>query len=296
MSEKVVVSVVMSVYNGAKYLRESVESVLSQEGVAFEFIIVNDGSTDDSGIILAEYAARDDRIRIIEQENTGLTRALIRGCDEAQGKYIARQDADDISMPNRLLQLQNLISSDEKIFFVSSWGQHIGPNGEIFGTIERPNDPEEATKRMLADKMGPPAHGSVMFRKDAYELVGGYRSIFYFAQDSDLWLRLAQKGKIAYVPEILYRYRYWQENITSIQGDLQKQFGEIGQHCLTARQCGESEDQYLSWAKELSDQIIKNRIRRNNHRQQISRTYYFIASGMERTRPSARTATPSRRP
>ena len=111
MSEKVVVSVVMSVYNGAKYLRESVESVLSQEGVAFEFIIVNDGSTDDSGIILAEYAARDDRIRIIEQENTGLTRALIRGCDEAQGKYIARQDADDISMPNRLLQLQNLISS-----------------------------------------------------------------------------------------------------------------------------------------------------------------------------------------
>ena len=81
------ISVVMSVYNGAKYLRESIESILSQEGVDFEFIIVNDGSTDNSKNILVEYAARDNRIRIIEQENKGLTCALIRGCKEANGKY-----------------------------------------------------------------------------------------------------------------------------------------------------------------------------------------------------------------
>ena len=96
------VSVVMSVYNGAKYLRESVESILSQKSVDFEFIIVNDGSTDDSENILDEYAVQDNRIRIIKQKNMGLTQALIRGCNEARGTYIARQDANDVSLQGRL--------------------------------------------------------------------------------------------------------------------------------------------------------------------------------------------------
>ena len=90
------VSVIMSVYNGANHLVKSVESILVQEGVDFEFIIVNDGSTDESGEILEAFARRDNRIRVIEQENTGLTKALIRGCKEARGKYIARQDVDDV--------------------------------------------------------------------------------------------------------------------------------------------------------------------------------------------------------
>ena len=276
------ISVVMSVYNGSRYLRESVESILYQEGVDFEFIIVNDGSTDATGEILSEYASRYDRIRIIEQENSGLTRALIRACKEAKGKYIARQDADDISMPGRLLQLQELIESDNNILFVSSWGQNIGPNGELLGTIERPSNPEKATRLVLDEKTGPPGHGSVMFSRDAYELVGGYRHVFYYAQDWDLWLRFAQRGKVSYVPEVLYKYRYWSANISSIQGDLQKQFGKIGRHCLAARRCGESEDLYLSMAEELSGRITNHKQKRGNHHPQISRTYYFIASGMEK--------------
>ena len=91
------VSVLMSVYNGARYLRAAIESVLSQQGVDFELLAVNDGSTDKSGSILDEYAARDPSVRVIHQENLGLTRALIRGCNEARGRFIARQDADDVS-------------------------------------------------------------------------------------------------------------------------------------------------------------------------------------------------------
>jgi glycosyltransferase involved in cell wall biosynthesis len=89
------VSVVMSVYNDATYLCGAVESILIQEGVSFEFIIIDDGSTDGSGQILDEYAAKDSRIRVVRQQNRGLTRALIAGCAMARGKYIARQDSDD---------------------------------------------------------------------------------------------------------------------------------------------------------------------------------------------------------
>jgi glycosyltransferase involved in cell wall biosynthesis len=85
------------VYNGAFCLAKTLDSILSQEGVEFEFIVVNDGSSDKSGQILNDYAQRDSRLRIIHQENTGLTRALIRGCDAVRGEFIARQDAGDIS-------------------------------------------------------------------------------------------------------------------------------------------------------------------------------------------------------
>src|SRR5262245_6785124 len=96
------VSVVMSVYNGASNLPATINSILSQEGVALEFIVVNDGSTDKTGEILDDYARRDNRVRVIHQKNTGLTRGLIRGCDAARGEFIARQDAGDISLPERL--------------------------------------------------------------------------------------------------------------------------------------------------------------------------------------------------
>ena len=82
------VSVVMSVYNGARYLRAAVDSVLNQQDVSFEFIIIDDGSTDDSATILDEYASLNPRVRVIHQANGGLTRALIRGCDEARGEFI----------------------------------------------------------------------------------------------------------------------------------------------------------------------------------------------------------------
>src|SRR5262249_52832345 len=96
------VSVVMSVYNGASHLAATLDSVLSQEGVELEFIVVNDGSTDKAGEILDDYARRDGRVRVIHQQHTGLTYALIRGCAAATGEFIARQDAGDVSLAGRL--------------------------------------------------------------------------------------------------------------------------------------------------------------------------------------------------
>jgi glycosyltransferase involved in cell wall biosynthesis len=115
------ISVVMGVYNAADNLCETMESVLSQEGVSLEFIVIDDGSTDGSDVTLADYARHDARVRILHQQNQGLTRALIMGCEGARGKYIARQDAGDISLPNRLGLQKAVLDQHEDCAFVSCW-------------------------------------------------------------------------------------------------------------------------------------------------------------------------------
>ena len=134
MSGNPEVSVVMSVYNGASDLAVTMDSILSQEGVEFEFIVVNDGSSDKTGQILNDYAQRDSRVRIIHQENTGLTRALIRGCDAARGEFIARQDAGDVSLPSRLKSQASLLRDHPDCVLVSCWTDMVGPEGEFLYT------------------------------------------------------------------------------------------------------------------------------------------------------------------
>src|SRR5262245_39044227 len=121
------VSVVMSVYNGASHLAATLDSVLSQEGVELEFIVVNDGSTDKAGEILDDYARRDDRVRVIHQRNTGLTYALIRGCAAATGEFIARQDAGDVSLAGRLASQLDVFKKNTKVVMTSCGSRFIGP-------------------------------------------------------------------------------------------------------------------------------------------------------------------------
>ena len=101
MTKRPDISVVMSIYNGERYLSQTIESILSQENVDMEFIIIDDGSTDSSSELLNDWAKKDKRIRLFAQSNQGLTKALIKGCAVAEGKYIARQDCGDISLPTR---------------------------------------------------------------------------------------------------------------------------------------------------------------------------------------------------
>jgi glycosyltransferase involved in cell wall biosynthesis len=249
------ISVVMSVYNGARYLREAMDSILQQEGVTLEFIIVNDGSVDESGRILEEYAARDSRVIVIEQQNSGLTASLIQGCRLARGEFIARQDADDLSMPGRLAKQRDVLRANEDVVFVSSWAQGVGPEGEWLEVVQRPDDPSAATHDLLYAKTGPPAHGTVMMRRSAYEAVGGYRAEFYFAQDSDLWLRLGRLGQLIYLQEILYAWRVSPIGISTTRQSLQWRFGDLGQACHAAVQRKESEAEFLQEAAELAVKI-----------------------------------------
>src|SRR5262249_28353754 len=144
------VSVVMSVYNGAPYLHRSVESVLSQQGVDLEFIVVNDGSVDQSLEILRQFATVDDRVRVISQENRGLTKALIVGCAAARGQYIAPQDAGDVSLPDRLRKQLELIRKTPNAAFVSCGTRYLGPHCEhLYDVVQ--NSVEATTGLLTLD-------------------------------------------------------------------------------------------------------------------------------------------------
>ncbi len=245
------VSVVMSVFDCVDVLESALESILCQSYAGFEFVIIDDGSQDGSTEVLERYARKDARIKLIQQDNEGLTKALIRGCAIAEGEFIARQDSDDESRPERLATLQQMLQADHKLAFVSSAAEVMGPGGETLLVHGRPGDPAEAMRLLLSRQAGPPGHGSVMFRKSAYEQVGGYRPEMYFAQDSDLWLRLARVGGLRYSEEVLYRYRVAPQSISGRLHPVKLAFAEIVTELHEARLAGRDEAPILACAAEL---------------------------------------------
>lgn len=255
------VSVVMSTFNDEDRVAEAVRSIQSQTLTDWELVTINDGSTDRTGDILDSLAEADSRIRVIHQENTGLTRALIRGCREARADFIARQDADDVSTPERLEKQLKLLRADCELGLVSCFAEYVGPENEYLTTVTRPADSSEATHALLNERAGPPAHGTVMFRKSVYNAVGGYRSEFYFGQDADLWLRLAERCKIAYVAEVGYRFRWHPGSITGSGRSVQRDYGILAQECRQARLCGHDESPHLEAAEQLRQRIIAERTR-----------------------------------
>jgi glycosyltransferase involved in cell wall biosynthesis len=246
------VTVVTAVYNGERYLKASLESVLGQEGLNLECVAVNDGSTDRSGDILDDLARRDGRLRVLHQSNCGLTKSLIRGCAAARGRYIARHDSDDVSLPGRLSRQTRLLESDPTVSLASSWARVLGPNDEPLFEVRRPVDPALATEELLQKDFGPPGHGSVMFRADLYRRVGGYRPAFRVAQDWDLWLRLVEHGRIAFVPEVLYAYRVHESSISARWREQQLRLLAVSRRCQQARLHGQPEDPLLEEAERVS--------------------------------------------
>jgi glycosyltransferase involved in cell wall biosynthesis len=206
-AEEPEVSVVVGVHNGMPALGETLDSILSQAEVELEVVVVDDGSTDGSRRFLEQYAGRDSRIRVVRQEHRGLTRALIRGCALARGEYIARQDVGDISLPGRLRTALDCLVTHASTVFVWCGVRVVGPGGELLFDVHQNDSALNRALRSVnpAELTGPAHHGSVVFRRAAYEKVGGYRAEFYFAQDLDLWVRLAEVGDHTVIPELQYR-------------------------------------------------------------------------------------------
>lgn len=280
------VSVVMSVYNNADTLPRCLDSILGQEGVALEFIVINDGSTDATADMLDVAARQDARLIVIDQSNQGLTRSLIAGCERAKANWIARQDADDMSLPGRLKTLLALTKKHPEAVLVSSACRYMGPRDEYLCTITRPTDPVEARSQVRDQGIGPPAHGAVMFAKDAYGQVGGYRAVFYYGQDADLWRRLAENGGVAYTSDELYLYRLAPNAISGSRRKTQKQFGRLGHKCQQARCKGQSEQPYLERSDRLSLRIRKGHLPPARKRDQWL-SFYHIGSLLESSDPQA---------
>lgn len=199
----------MGVYNGERYIRESIESILWQEFRDFEFLIINDGSTDRSREIILSYKAKDPRVRFVDNEhNIGLTQSLNLGILESHGRYIARQDADDVSMRTRLLAQVEVLANNPNVALVSSWCELIDGEGNSFGYVRPPSKKSDILQQ-FSTRDSPLPHGSVMFRKEPIVKIGGYDERFWFAQDFDLWLRLLEnkRNEISIIPQPLYKLR-----------------------------------------------------------------------------------------
>jgi glycosyltransferase involved in cell wall biosynthesis len=201
------VSVVMAVHNGQAYLKEAVDSILRQSFSAFEFIIVDDGSTDRSGEILDACAAADSRIRVIKQENMGLTRSLNRGLSLSRGEFIARMDADDVSLPNRFQLQVNFFETHPDHVLLGAEVLEISPEGDPLCFGGRATDHVEIRRRMLLGGGDAVSHPVVMIRKTALDQVGSYDEAFQTTQDLDLFLRLSEVGQVANLPQHLLLWR-----------------------------------------------------------------------------------------
>jgi glycosyltransferase involved in cell wall biosynthesis len=253
------VSVVMSVYNGAGGLRQTLDSILAQRDVAFELVVIDDGSTDGSAAILDEYARRDARIRVIHQENRGLTRALVMGCAEARAPYIARHDCGDTSHADRLRKQKEALDRDPEIAFVSCWTTMVGPGGELLFTAQGTGAASEPLwildpSQTWGTKDGPSRHAAVMFRADAYRKAGGYRPEFYYGQDWDLWYRLAECGKFRMIPEALYTASFDVGTISAGARVAQQKLAKLSLAAMKARAGGKSEADILRRAANVGKQ------------------------------------------
>lgn len=216
------VSVIMAVYNGGEYLRLAIESVLKQTYTDFEFIIINDGSTDKSFDVLTEYALKDQRIRIISRENRGLVASLNEGIAEAKTPLIARMDADDICLPERLIEQVEFLYQHKDIVCVGTAQIIIDDDGDELTSLNVPTGDREIQEKLLQGHC-PLEHPSVMFRTDAVRALGAYRKDCEAAEDYDLWLRLGEIGKLANINKPLIKYRYLSSSISAANQSKQRE-------------------------------------------------------------------------
>ena len=213
-----VVSVLMPVYNAERYVGEAVRSILAQTFSDFEFIVIDDGSTDRSGELLSALAAADRRIRLIRRPNTGYLRALNEGLGYCSGEFVARMDADDVSLPERFERQIGYLREHPECLVVGSGMLRMDADGDPICEEPMPTAHEEIEARLLKG-LGALPHPSAMIRREAIVAAGGYREAYYGAEDHDLWLRLAERGRLANLPEPLVKCRIHPENFTFVNED-----------------------------------------------------------------------------
>lgn len=206
------VTVLMPVYNGEKYLRESMESILSQTFEDFELLVIDDGSTDSSREIVSSYG--DARIKLVENgDNLGVVESLNRGVQLARGKYIARMDCDDISFPERLDYQVKEFERNKGLGVCGSWTLEFQEDGRSYLKVyETEND--KVKSEIIFNS--PIAHSSAMFRRSLVEKLGVlYRSSLKDAEDYDLWVRASKVTGMSNIPRALLRYRIHTGQVSS---------------------------------------------------------------------------------
>jgi glycosyltransferase involved in cell wall biosynthesis len=213
----------MAVYNTERYLADSMDSIFSQSFKDWELICVDDGSSDRSLEILRRYERADARVRVITRPNTGVTRARNDGIAIARGRYIAVMDSDDVALPERLQRQVDYMEAQPQCVGLGAAVRVVGPDVMQIGDEPKPWDHETIDRQTLAGSGAIIREPVAIFRTEAIRKLGGYREEIFAQQDLDLYLRLAEIGRLANLPEILLLYRLRLGNIGRTQGALQRQ-------------------------------------------------------------------------
>jgi len=279
------VTVVLGVHAHCDRLISSLESVRQQGGeVSWECLIVANGGFQPNQR-LAELLQSDSRFRLLECPQSGLTAALALGCQQAQGALIARLDVGDVMAPRRLYSQAQFFSNHPDLVLATSDVAICGPAWEHM----RIDTQDAATGQPIRVNNVPPSqgiaidiphHASVMFSREAYEVVGGYRSEFYFGQDWDLWYRLASEGTFVHLPEVLTRVRLFSDGLSSRHWREQREIAKLSLACHVARSRGQEETNLLQRASVILPKLKTKKLLPLDGRR--AEGAYFIAEALRR--------------
>lgn len=233
------VSVLMSVRNGLPFVISAVESILEQSFSDFEFLIIDDGSTDGTGEWLGTLG--DKRVRVLQREGTGLTGALNYGLQQCTGRFIARMDSDDISLPTRIERQVCFLEEHPHVGILGSWAEIIDTDGHRLGTGRPPTGCKEIQIQLLLDNTF--FHSALMFRAEYLRRIDGYDNALAYAQDYDLALRLMEHCQLGNLPEILHKWRFNRQ--AGISYTRQREQAEIASQ-ISLRAC----TRHFAWSEE----------------------------------------------
>lgn len=220
------ITVIMPAYNSEKYIKEAIESICAQTFTDWNMLVINEcGSDDHTRSIVESYEKKDARIQLIQNETKlGLADSLNRGMKLAEGKYIARMDADDLAHPDRFQKQWKYLEKHPDVIVLGTAQHHFGPNTDW---VHRPATTTEQCRANLLF-MCDMCHSTVMLRKQVFIENALFYDSTYFAEDYELWMRALKYGKITNLPDVLGEYRWGEENITKVKKkQLAKESGEF---------------------------------------------------------------------
>jgi len=221
MSEHIKISCVMPIYNAERYVEEAIQSILDQTFTDFELILVDDGSSDSSAEIIDRLAKQDSRIRVIRKENGGIVSALNKGIRSARGEYLARMDADDISLPDRFAFQARYLDEHPEVALIGGRSKRIGPTG-----AEEPSDWTTSRTRTDIGRFPPTVavslHPLIMTRRAAIVEVGGYSDKYPHAEDYDIFIKLGASGEVRNPEKDVLKYRVHGSNISLVHLEQQE--------------------------------------------------------------------------
>lgn len=224
---RLTVSVLMTVYNGQDYLADAVGSILGQTFTDFEFVIVDDGSTDDSLRILRDFEKRDPRIRLFERPHGGIVPAANFGLRQCRGEFLARMDSDDVALPHRFEVQVRMLGQHPEVVVLGGAYDLIDAAGRFLRRQWPPAD-DASLQELSLNGQTPICQPLAMIRRTAMDQVGEYDRVVETAEDNDMWLRLGEVGQLMCIPEVLLKYRQHANSVSEVKALAQAQRIRIG--------------------------------------------------------------------